>query len=253
MGRVIPSNQLQTLDVDVIHVHLIVFPLGPELRRVPLFRVEKVRVIHLLEFQIIRFLEESRALLRRALAELPAVFDRLFPFATLDVEFDHYGIRVAVSDLRAREIRLDVVLRLLDHASASARRRRGDGDARKNAFPRARKTVDGVHRYLVRELFAVVHFFHPAGGRGHVALGLLPELFQFQENTREQARDILRELIRPGTDGEGLVRHAGDVAVLGVVHDQRRVTQVMRHHDRRVQGLEIERRDRRVVRTLLRL
>ena len=71
-------------------MHLIIFSLGPQFRRVPLFRIEKVRVVDLLKFQIVRFFEERGTLVRGALAQFPAVFDRLFPFATLNIEFHHH-------------------------------------------------------------------------------------------------------------------------------------------------------------------
>ena len=47
--NIIPANQLKSLNINVIHLHLTVTPLSPHLGSVTLFGIQNVRPIYLLQ------------------------------------------------------------------------------------------------------------------------------------------------------------------------------------------------------------
>src|SRR6056300_1346468 len=247
---VVPAHQTQTFHVDVIHVHLPILPFGPQFRGVPLLTVENVWVVRFLEFQVVRFFEKFRALLRRALSEIPTVLDGVHTGAPLAVKLDHHGVRISVPHDRAWKVLLDVRLRLFDHAPTLRGRRRRDLRTRKHPRFHPGETVHAVHAYLVRQLLAVVDLFHESGGTRHVLLRFFTESLEFVQDRRKEGWHVLGKLVRLPTHLELLVGDTGDVPVLWIF-DECGVTQIVCHHDARIQGGEIQRGDGRVVRALL--
>ena len=145
----------------------------------------------------------------------------------------------------------------LDHLAAVRRHRRRDLQAGELAHLRACEAVHRVGRHLECELAAVIDSILEHVGvlpfgllRFHVGLRLLARREQLLEHLREDplARVRLDEDVAGGRLGVRVGREAGDVLR---PLDEGRVAQVVRHHDRRVQRREVERRHRLAVEALL--
>ena len=139
---------------------------------------------------------------------------------------------------------LDILFRIVNHGPTLHGHGGGYGHTREHSFSGPRETVHRVHGNLIGQLLAVVHLFHVTGRGRHVLLGLFAKLFEFDQNGGQKARDILGKLVR----AKCFIGDPGNIGV-PLIHDERRITQVVGNHDGRVQALEIEGRDRSIVRT----
>ena len=222
--------------LDPLRIHLVVVvgirPVHPS---VALLVHEQVGEVHFLELQSHRRRKElARDPLRGFLAEAHALRHRV------DSELDHHTVRVAVDNFgvggvpirdgvhglhrvlrreqrgrkekdEQRKERItwkgsSTYLRVLDHRPTVRCRRRRDREARELAHRGAREAVDGVRRYLQRQLPPVLHgFHHRIFRRLHVLLRLLPRAKELGEDGGEDAL-LRRRLDEDIARGRLLVR-----------------------------------------------
>ncbi|ABT16933.1 hypothetical protein ATCV1_z799R [Acanthocystis turfacea chlorella virus 1] len=248
----VATNESETLDINLT-LFVGIFELDC---RVPLLRIQDVRVVNLLKLQVVRSFVLLCDLAREPLRNFKMVIDIVLVLTFGQLHLHHDGICITIHYYRPREQLQSTSSCNINHVATRRSHRCCNRNTWDEPLGCAKETVHRVHHDLVRTLAGIVQRLLEVISLlvrlCHQLLRVLPELCQVVEKSWDNTLGLLRIPKFANACLDLVVLHARDVGKLGLHHDCLR-RHVVRANNGRIQTRKIECCDRFKVGTFLRL